>query len=436
MAERALLACVAGPAGSWDLDDELAELEELSRSAGAEPVAAVVQRHARYNPATLFTQGKVEELAAAVAAHEADTVLVGRDLSPRQQLRLEEALECKVIDRTRLILDIFAARARSREGRIQVELAQWLYLLPRLGGLGRELSRTGGGIGTRGPGETKLDADRRRVRARITALKADLEEVAATRQVQRVGRRRGGLPSVALVGYTNAGKSTLHRALCASDVLVANALFATLDPTTRLLPLPGNRQALLTDTVGFVHDLPHSLVAAFSATLEEVREADLLLEVVDHSHPRRWEQRAAVEAVLTELGAADLPRILIWNKSDRPASESGPSPAAAVPTPREDLPRLRVSARTGDGLGELREMIAAALPDERREVHVTLPFGSEPLLHAVREEGEVVSLRYEPTGVALIARCAPALATRIEAAAAGQAGRDASSDAAPHSGVH
>ena len=421
MAERAILACIAGPAGSWDLDDDVVELQELAASAGAEPLAAVLQRHARYNSATLFSRGKVEELTALALAHEADTVLCNRDLSPRQQLRLEEATGRKVIDRTRLILDIFASRARSREGRIQVELAQWLYLLPRLSGLGRDLSRTGGGIGTRGPGETKLTADRRRVRARIAALRADLTDVAATRQVQRGGRRRGGLPLVALVGYTNAGKSTMHRALCASDALVADVLFATLDPTTRIMPLATNRRALLTDTVGFVHDLPHTLIAAFSATLEEVREADVLLEVVDQSHPRHWEQRAAVEGVLTELGAADLPRILVWNKADRPAAQSAPSAAASRPAAREDLPGVAVSALRGDGLPELRALLVAALPDTRREVRATLPFGSEPLLHQVRSEGEVVSIDYLPTGVTLVARCDPALAAAVEAAAVGAA---------------
>ena len=420
MAERALLACIAGPPGSWELEDDLAELTELARSAGAEPVGAVVQARHRYEAATLFTAGKVEEIAAAAAAHDAEIVLCNHNLSPRQQMRLQDALDRKVIDRTRLILDIFSTRAASREGRIQVELAQWLYLLPRLSGLGRDLSRTGGGIGTRGPGETKLESDRRRVRARITALRADLARVAVTRQVQRRGRARGVLCRVCLVGYTNAGKSTLHRALCGSDVLAADALFATLDPTTRALALPGNRRALLTDTVGFIHDLPHDLVAAFSATLEEVCDADLLLEVTDQSHPRWQEQRSSVEQVLGELGAATLPRILVWNKCDRPPAGAPPTAAADHPPPRTDLPHVRVVAKTGEGLADLRAMIAAALPDRRQEVRAVLPFGAEPLLHAVRTEGEVLSLRYEPRGIALVARCEPALAERVSAAARGR----------------
>ncbi len=421
MAERAVLACIAGPSGSWAVEDDLAELTELGRSAGADPVAAVLQRHGRYDPATLFSSGKVEEIGLAAAAADADMVLCNRDLSPRQQERLEDALGRNVIDRTRLILDIFATRARSREGRIQVELAQWLYLLPRLGGLGRELSRTGGGVGVgrRGPGETKLQSDRRRVRARISTLQADLAEVAASRQVRRRGRRRGGLPLIALVGYTNAGKSTLHRALCASDVLVADALFATLDPTTRLLDLPGNHQALMTDTVGFIHDLPHSLVAAFSATLEEVCDADLLLEVVDGSHARRHEQRSAVERVLGELGAANIPRILIWNKSDLTPVDAALSAAADRPTPRVGLPEVHLSSRTGAGLDELRALISLTLPDDRQEVRALLPHAAQSLLHVIRRDGEMLSIDYEPQGVHIVARCSPGLAARVQRAAAG-----------------
>ncbi len=413
--ERAVLACIAGPPGGWSLDDEMAELEELARGAGAEPAAAVIQRQPKYHSATLFGKGKVEEIAAAVAAEAATVVLCSRNLSPRQQLHLQEAVSCKVIDRTRLILDIFAARARSREGRLQVELAQLLYLLPRLTGLGRDLSRTGGGIGTRGPGETQLETDRRRVRTRIAALRREIAEVAATREVQRGGRRRHGMPLVALVGYTNAGKSTLHRALCGSDVFVADQLFATLDPTTRQMGLPGGRAALLTDTVGFVHDLPHDLVAAFSATLEEIRQADLLLEVVDQSHPRAAEQRDTVDAVLGELGAADLPRIVVWNKADRPHA------AGLAPDPWEgaaSVPAVRVSALRGDGLDALRTLMAARLPDARQEVAALLPFGSEALVEAVRRQGDLLSLAYEAGGIRISARCAPQLAARLTAAAA------------------
>ena len=412
ISERAVLACIAGPSDGWGLDEELSELEELARSAGADPVAAVLQRHRHYHSATLFGSGKVEELAAAVAASDADTVLCNRNLSPRQQLALEDALHCKVIDRTRLILDIFAARAQSREGRVQVELAQCLYLLPRLDGLGRELSRTGGGIGTRGPGETKLESDRRRVRARIAALRAQIAHLGTTRGLHRNARRRSSLPVVALVGYTNAGKSTLHQRLCTSDAHVADQMFATLDPSTRAAHLPDNRQALVVDTVGFVHDLPHALIAAFSATLDEVRQADLLVEVVDQSHPRQYEQRIAVAKVLSELKAETLPRILVWNKTDRPAAPDADLREAA------DVPQVRVSALTGDGIDALRSVIARVLDDPRRPVRVHLPLEAGELVAAVRAQGELTHLEYGADGIELEARCPAALASRLEAAAA------------------
>ncbi len=393
------------------MEEELSELEELARSAGADPVAAVLQRHRHYHPATLLGSGKVEELAATVAATDADLVLCNRDLSPRQQLAMEEALHCRVIDRTRLILDIFAARAQSREGRVQVELAQCLYLLPRLDGLGRELSRTGGGIGTRGPGETKLESDRRRVRARIAALRAHIAHLGRTRELHRSARRRSYLPVVALVGYTNAGKSTLHQRLCGSDARAADQLFATLDPSTRAAALPDNRQVLVVDTVGFVHDLPHALIAAFSATLEEVRQADLLLEVVDQSHPREREQRAAVEKVLGELEAETIPRIVVWNKTDRP-----PAPDADPRAPA-DVPQVRVSALTGQGVDALRATIARVLDDPRRSVRVRLPLTAGELVAAVRAQGELTRLEYGADGIRLEARCPAALASALEAAA-------------------
>ena len=413
--ERAVLAGIPGGRGAWELEDDIAELGELVRSAGAQPVATVLQRQRRLDPATLFTSGKVAELGDAVRAAEADLVLCNCGLSPRQQLRLEEALSVRVVDRTRLILDIFASRARSHEGRIQVELAQMLYLLPRLTGLGREMSRTGGGIGTRGPGETKLETDRRRVRARIAALRHQLEGVASARQVQRQGRRRGGLPLIALVGYTNAGKSTLHQALAGAGAHVADQLFATLDPTTRAMTLPGHGRALLTDTVGFVHNLPPDLVASFAATLEEVTEADLLLEVVDRSHPRHWEQCAAVEDVLRDLGAAGLPRIVVWNKVDLPAADASPA-LSATAAPPPDLPRVEVAATTGQGLDALRTLIADRVQPPRRPVTVLLPFAAEGLLAAVRAQGTITALDYLPEGIALEAECPPDLAARLETA--------------------
>lgn len=429
--ERAILTGMPGPAGAWALDDDMAELAELARSAGAEVLGTVLQRQRRIDPRTCFPSGKVAELAEAVRAHTADLVLCNCGLSPRQQLHLEEALAVRVIDRTRLILDIFARRAQSHEGRIQVELAQLLYLLPRLIGLGREMSRTGGGIGTRGPGETQLETDRRRVRARIAALRRQLEGVAASRAVQRSGRLRQGLPQVALVGYTNAGKSTLHRALAGAGAHVADQLFATLDPTTRAMDLPGNQRALLTDTVGFVHDLPHDLVAAFSATLEEVTRADLLLEVVDRHHPQRWEQCAAVERVLNDLGAAALPRIVVWNKADLPP-EDGSLGSGQLGAPPQDLPQVDVSALAGQGLDRLRALIAAQLGQARRTVAVLLPFSAEGLLSAVHRRGEVRRLNYLPDGIDLEAVCPPELAARLEAA--GRPGPQPQTDPVPPKG--
>ena len=413
--ERAILAGMPGRAGAWNLDDDLAELAELARSAGAEVAGTVLQRQRRLDARTCFPSGKVAELAEAVRTHAADLILCNCGLSPRQQLHLEDAVSVRVIDRTRLILDIFARRAQSHEGRIQVELAQLLYMLPRLTGLGGEMSRTGGGIGTRGPGETQLETDRRRVRARIAALRHQLEGVAASRAVQRGGRLRQGLPQVALVGYTNAGKSTLHGALAGAGAHAADQLFATLDPTTRAMALPGNQHALLTDTVGFVHDLPPDLVSAFAATLEEVTRADLLLEVVDRHHAQRWEQCTAVERVLTDLGAAALPRIVVWNKADLPA-EDGAAGAGELGAPPHDLPQVDVSALTGQGLDRLRDLIAAQLGQARRTVAVLLPFSAESLLAAVHRRGEVRALHYLPDGIDLEAVCPPELAARLEAA--------------------
>lgn len=472
-AERAVLAVIHGP--GWPVADDAAELAELARSAGAVVTETIFQTRGRYDPSTLFSSGKVEEIERAIASHAAGLVLCNRDLSPRQQMHLEKATKAKVIDRTRLILDIFARRARSREGRIQVELAQCLYLLPRLGGLVEELDRTGGGIGTRGPGETQLDADRRRVRARIAALKNQLSGVSHTRALHRRARP-DDVPLVALVGYTNAGKSTLHRALTGSDVLIADALFATLDPTTRLLSLPENRRALLSDTVGFIHDLPPHLVAAFRATLEEVTQADLLLEVVDASDPRCWEQRAAVSGVLEHLDALRIPRLLVWNKVDLPWPGSQPATMAhadadrtdaettlegsgdldvsaptpgrgnARPTPERarseesggggggpalgsELPAVSVSALHGSGLDALRSMIVEHLPSPRVSVHVQLPFEAEALVAAVRRDAQVLDVSYGEHGITLLARCTPSMAARLRRAEA-SAHHDTAADGA------
>lgn len=299
-----------------DPEYSLRELVALAETAGVEVVAAVTQHREAADPRYFIGKGKVEELRAVGRELGATTAIFDQELSGAQVRNLEEGLDLKIIDRTQLILDIFAGRARTREGIIQVELAQLTYLLPRLAGHGRNLSRLGGGIGTRGPGETKLETDRRHIRQRIADLKRQLAEVVRHRGVQRERRRKTGVTQVALVGYTNAGKSTLLRELTSAEVFVEDRLFATLDPTSRAWTLPGGKDVILTDTVGFIQNLPHELIAAFRSTLEEAVEADLILHVVDSSSPYRDEQMAVVDRILDELGAGGKPRIILYNKID------------------------------------------------------------------------------------------------------------------------
>ncbi|HXF82747.1 MAG TPA: GTPase HflX, partial [bacterium] len=312
--ERAVLVGVHGV--DPGRDPEMEELARLAEAAGAVVVGTLVQHRTRPVPATFLGRGKVEELRALCRRVGADLVIADHELTPVQQRNLEDALGIKVIDRTALVLDIFARRAQTHEGRLQVELAQMTYLLPRLTGRGTALSRLGGGIGTRGPGETKLEVDRRRIRRRITDLRRQIAEIRRTRALQRAARREAQFPTVALVGYTNAGKSTLLNALTDAGVFVEDKLFATLDPTVRRVTLPNGRPALVVDTVGFISRLPTQLVAAFHATLEEVTEADLLVHVVDGSHPDRRAQMRAVREVLGQLGAADKPTVVAVNKTD------------------------------------------------------------------------------------------------------------------------
>jgi GTP-binding protein HflX len=327
-------------------------------------VGSLLQEKTRRDPATLIGRGKVEEVRDRAEETEADVVLFDEELSPAQQRNLEQALGRKTLDRTQLILDIFARRARTREGRLQVELAQLDYLLPRLAGKGVLLSRLGGGIGTRGPGETKLETDRRRIRQRIQSIRREIEHVRRERQTRRQARTRRDAPVVALVGYTNAGKSTLFNALTHGSAVVSDQLFMTLDPLVRKVRLGPGREMLLVDTVGFIRKLPHKLVAAFRATLEEVAEADLLLHVVDASSPGVEEREAAVESVLREIGAGDRPSLVVLNKADR--------------TPPERLEALGaaragsavVSATTGQGLEGLLEAVAVRLEMEPRRVRL------------------------------------------------------------------
>ncbi len=386
--ERAVLVGLETP-GRGQEPESLQELALLAETAGAVVLDMVVQRRSRPDPATWVGAGKVEEIRARAASAGAHVVIFDHELSAGQQRNLERALSTKVLDRTALVLDIFAQRARTREGRLQVELAQMTYLLPRLAGRGVLLSRLGGGIGTRGPGETKLEVDRRRIRTRITDLRLEIGELSRHRRLQRESRRGAALPVVALVGYTNAGKSTLLNTLTQAHVFTADKLFATLDPTIRKVVLPNHRPVLLVDTVGFIQKLPHDLVAAFRATLEEVTDADLLVHVIDASHPRWMEQRAAVEQVLRELGAAGKLRVTALNKADRLSADALRDVLAEEP---EGVP---VSALRGLGLLNLLRVISRRLPDPAQRVRLVIPYADVGILAQVYAQGRV--LRREDT---------------------------------------
>ena len=360
--ETALLVGLETGNSSWDLDASLQELAQLAETAGVEVKGVVRQKRDRPDAALFIGQGKVKELALLRQQMDANVIIFDDELTPVQQRNLELSLGVKIIDRTALILDIFAQRAHSREGKLQVELAQMRYRLPRLSGKGTELSRLGGGIGTRGPGETKLEVDRRRVRTRINDIEKELALVLQQRQQQRQRRKDNEVPLIALVGYTNAGKSTLLNALTDAGVLAENKLFATLDPTTRSVTLPDGETILFSDTVGFIQKLPHQLVAAFRATLEEVVEADLLLHVVDASHSQREAQEQAVYEVLKELKVAEKPMLLVFNKADR--MEAGEPAVVERLLRRGDA--FLVSALQKTGLEEL--LLAVAAKVKRRSV--------------------------------------------------------------------
>jgi GTP-binding protein HflX len=380
-----------GQQDGWELDDSLDELAGLAETAGLQVAARATQHREKPDPSTFFGKGKVLEILDERHERGIDLVIVDDDLTPSQQRNLDKKLQVPVVDRSGLIIAIFNQRARTREAQLQVELARLQYLLPRLSGAWTHLERQMGGIGGRGgPGETQIELDRRILRDRIAALKREIEQVRAHRGRARA-RRRSGPPIVALVGYTNAGKSTLMNRLTQAGVVAENKLFATLDPTVRKMPLPGGGAAVVADTVGFIQKLPHQLVAAFRATLEELESADLLLHVVDASHPQAKEQAATVEQVLAELGLGDKTCLTVFNKVDL-------LPDGFVP-PNTDS--VAISAATGQGIGALKTRIARRLGSQVAEVEVTIPLAAADLVALFRREGFLVREDYRPDGARL-----------------------------------
>jgi len=408
--ERALLIGLeqAGVT-KWDLQDSLEELAELASSAGAEVVATITQKLQKPTAPYYIGKGKAELIKESLQDRRVTSVIFDDELSPAQGRNLENLLARKVLDRTQLILDIFAQRARSREGRLQIELAQLQYLLPRLTKMWHHLSRQTGGIGTRGPGETQLEVDRRRVQERIARLERELESVRKTRAIQRQGRKRHQWPVAAVVGYTNAGKSTLLNLLTGADVVAENKLFATLDPTTRSFVLPNKQRVLLTDTVGFLRKLPHTLIESFKATLEEVSEADLLIHVVDLGHPRVDEQMQAVDKVIKELGAFGKQTVTVFNKIDQLTN-----PELADTYPKRFPNSVAISALTGEGVGNLVRALQDALGAWRLRLRFKIPASESALIAEIHRVGHVLELRYEGNDATIIAHVPPDLAQKLE----------------------
>lgn len=383
---------ICADTGEYDAESSLVELSELAKTAGAEVVCEIVQKREAPDGATYIGSGKLKELCDFCRSNEVDVIIADGELSPSQQRNIENETDVRVIDRTTLILDIFAMRALSGEGKLQVELAQLKYLLPRLGGKGVSMSRLGGGIGTRGPGETKLETDRRHIRRRISSLEAELKELESRRARYRERRKKDGAVTVALVGYTNAGKSTLMNALTNAGVLAENKLFATLDPTARALTLPDGRTVILIDTVGFIRRLPHKLVEAFKSTLDEAVDADVIIDVCDASSPECSEHFKVTEALLEELGCTGKPIITALNKCDVSGDD------ATIPLLGNTV---RISAKNGDGLSELLLMTQKLLPPTRKRIKLLLPFNKGALASQLRKDGVVHSEEYTAQGLLL-----------------------------------
>ena len=407
--ERAFLIGLDDPRdGRWPVERSLAELGALAETAGATVVGRASQRRPEPDPVWYFGKGRAAELLDEKAASDFNVLIVDDELAPNQLRSLEKLLDCKVLDRSALIIDIFARHAKTKEGRLQVELAALEYHLPRLTRMWTHLSRTGGGIGTRGPGESQLETDRRLIREKIKKVRTELDGVERHRATSARRRERNEVASIALVGYTNAGKSTLLNALADADVYAADMLFATLDPTSRQVDLPGGQQVVMTDTVGFINKLPHDLVDAFRATLEEVKRADLLLEVVDAADPDFLGQQSAVQSVLDELGAGDKPRITVFNKIDLLAADAKAAPSTDH--------AVFVSAVTGTGLDALRERIADALRGAMVAVDEIVPYERGELVARARTSGDVEE-QYEERGVRVSGKLPESIAAELTAAA-------------------
>lgn len=418
--ERALLVGVDATdnRASWSLEDSLDELAELADTAGAEVVGRITQRLEKPSPSHYIGKGKLEEIIALKSELEYNLVIFDDELSPSQQRNLEKGIGVKILDRTALILDIFARRAQTHEGRLQVELAQHEYLLPRLTGQWSHLERLGAGIGTRGPGETQLETDRRQIRQKISHLKQEIEAVRRHRALYRQRRERRAIPVVSLVGYTNAGKSSLLNALTNANVLAENKLFATLDPTTRKVNLPNGQEILVSDTVGFIQKLPTMLVAAFRATLEELREADVLIHLVDITHQNATEQTETVHRILEDLEVGDKPAITALNKVDKFVDSEDFQGGVTleeldVGLANEHPDAVLISATKGWGLNDLLKKVQTALERTMIDIMVLVPYGATDMISVFREQGSVLEEKYTEKGTFIHGRVPPRLAERF-----------------------